>query len=194
MRFARIGITAFCAMTTLTLSVPAVFAHNTTKYTNIPFVVAGGCLPLDGCSTQILPINGTAVLHVVNNGISNVGGEIYCSVPSTGTLPAQATGTFPGGTLTFTTSLTSGVTFPATAFYSNAPTTPVSLTGVVSGNTVSITASPTSGNSVVCLAWAAYPTSGTIVVNMSNFRYNNAPVLFDTTVTDYGTTAPDWCF
>ena len=198
MRVDSLFAVGIAALLLVAVTVPSAGAHNTSKYTNIPFVVAGACPSVGPASSaKIVSVNGIASLQVVTDDAANGGGEVYCSSPSTGTLPSTTTGTFPEGVLSFNFSTpASGVTWGSYAFYSDFPTTDVDITPVVNGNTVSISATnpTTPGAGVVSLLFYPYAATGTTAkVTMNNFLYNRSKLLFDTTITDESAAGINFC-
>ena len=176
---------------------PSVTAKNLAKYTNIPFVVAAHC---PASSAQIVTSGGkTKVVAAIDTASFDAGGfDIYCSNPSTGTGPNSATGTFPEGTLSFTISgLPSGGGISAVAVYTDNPASFEDLFPVLGSNgfvTIPVN-NPftTPGSPVIEIQVSPTTASGTATVQMYNMVYNNSTVLFDTTVTDTGTTGIDFC-
>lgn len=178
---------------------PQVGAHNTAKYTGIPFVVAGSCPQYDSSvSSKFVTVNKQLQLQSLIDDAGNAGFEIYASSPSSGTLPTTA-GTIPEGILTFNIA-----GLPSTGFvyyfvqYSDGSKLPVTnilpVNGVVTVPANNATNIP--GSSVIAVQVYFYTaiSSGTFAtVTATNFRYNNSVLNLDTTITDQsatGTTVP----
>lgn len=205
MRLSRAFPIGLAALTACSLLAPTVGAHNTAKYSNVPFVVPGLC----GTATaNFVPLNGAlGLLETVTSNTGLAGFEIYCSSPSTGTLPTTTTGTFSQGN--FTCNYTSSVPLVAnTNFFggllvNNAGTTE-STTPIptVTSNTITLACTNTSFNSapVIVARMGVESASGvTTTVTFSNFRYNNSPILYDMTVIDSSSATNtagtfDFCF
>lgn len=195
MKLSRIFSIGLVALTALSLSAPNVSAHNTLKYTGIPFIVPGACSP---GTASVVSINRTASVTCTGPTTGFAGWEMFCSSPSTGTLPSTTTGTFAQGTLTCNfTSNTTLIPFtgsnPGTANcegflqVNNAGTTEYLLVvPTISGNTMTMSCiNGTFPSAPVIVAFFGVgegPTSVTSTFN--NFRYNNAPVLLDATNVD----------
>ena len=197
MKLSKFCSIAAAAVASLVIVAPNAESHNSAKYTNVPFVVAGSCPSSDSAvSARIVTINRVATLQVVTDAQGSGGCEVYCSAPGTGTLPSGAAGTFPEGILTFNFSTSSpGVAIGAAAFYADEPTTPIFITPITSANRVSfsVTNPTTPGARVISVLVYAITASGTAAVSMNNFSYNSSALLFDTTVTDQSSDGINFC-
>lgn len=198
MKLSKIFSIGLVALTAIAVSTPKVSAHNGLKYTNIPFIIAAACPVNDpAVSSKLVSVNGRlSVVSVIDDDF-NSGWEIYCSTPGTGSLPSPTApeGTIPEGTLTFNISgLPSGGSVEGSAVYTDNPAEFVTLAPVVSGSTVTVPVNnpaTTPGSPVIVIQIAPVTASGTATVTSSNIRYNNSPVLFDTTATDINNVGVD---
>ena len=101
MSFPKLLPMALAFLTASIVSSPQVGAHNTAKYTGVPFAVAGSCPQVDpSVSSTFVTVNRQLQLRSVVNDDLGSGFEVYASVPGSGALPATA-GTIPEGVLTF---------------------------------------------------------------------------------------------
>lgn len=191
------------------MALPAGLAHNLDKYTNVPFAVAASCPQYDNLdggsySAQFTTVKGTQTLKVVTDFFGWAGFEVFCSVPTTGTLPNSSSQSFPEGTLTFNYSSTAPMNFTsdpnsaAYAYYTDNPTSTVQLHPVITANTVTIPINNpgTPGANVISVGFApgvGTVGSGSATMYFSNFRYNNAPLLIDLTVTDQSSAGINFC-
>ena len=178
---------------TLAVWSPNALAHNSAKYTNFPFVVPGACQQFDsGVSAKFVNSGRTFNLVCVGNGEGDAGFEIYCSAPATGTLPANAAGTIPQGTMTCNISglPVAGEIF-STWWFSDGTSNDTVVTPV--NGSISITTTPnggtTPGASVIALQMfilngSGSPTGVYSTVTFNNFKYNTTSVYLDTTNVD----------
>lgn len=192
MKLSKIFSVGLLALSVVAVSAPSVMAHNTLKYTNIPFVVPAFC---SSATASVVSTGGKATVQVSAPSTGFGGWEVYCSVPTSGTLPTTATGTFSQGTLTcnFTSNVTliptSGPTqnCGAWTYVNNAGASEFAVAATtLSGNvmTLSCTNATFPSAPVIAVGFGMSPSTGTITATFNNFRYNNSPLLFDTTVSD----------
>ena len=178
-------------------------AHNSDKYTNIPFVVAAACT---GGSATVNYVNQNGALGVrVTNGYVEAsdsfgGWEVYTSFPGVGSgnSSPSATTTAPAGTYSFNISGLQGsgnqLGCDTTDSGNNHNFVMISITN----GPVSVTAPPPHvGNSISAISfWAMNTTTGVVAPYfVTNFKVNNAALLIDTTHTDINSDATSftWC-
>lgn len=193
MKSSKIFSAGLLALTALAISMPNGTSHNLSKYTGIPFVIAGAC---EQGSAKWVNRSGAFVLQLYNNyngsNANYTGWEIYTSVPSSGTLPSASTSA-PAGTYTFTISgLPSGGTvtcFSVDGLGNFYPPGDQQVTVVNGQGSVVAPPAADAGYPVVQVEFFVTVPAGTNpTLFVSNFHVNGQTILPDTTVTDYSST------
>ena len=203
MKSSKVFLLGITALTVLSGSEPNVAARNPAKFTNIPFAVAGMCPQYDsGVSSKVVSSLGQAKIQVVSNGEGDAGFDVYCSNPSSGTLPDTATGTFAEGALTFNIAgLPTAGTLRGNVTYTDSTQSLFSV-APVSGVVTIPANNPTIPGSAVIDIKVQVTTNGGhppfegppyATVTISNLHYKNAALLVDTTVTDQGPEGINFC-
>lgn len=209
MKLSKIFSIGFVALTALSLSAASVSAHNSVKYTNVPFVVAGLCTTGGdvalSSSVNYISQNGKLVLQVNSAnqdapGSGYAGWEVFTSFPGVnpGNITPSPTTTAPSGTYSFTLSglPSSGNTLVVVSLDALGNTEQTE--GPVSNGPVSVVAPAADdvGSPIVSVVFWIFNSSGALTspYTVSNFTVNNQPLLIDTSHQDMNNSAGfSWC-